>query len=213
MPTFGQQPWRESLWATWNSLRDDAYALDSVGRTLPEGQRPDCRAQSLVRYAGQTLRYQGAVSVHPGFRERLERFERVVAEVAREVYGRAPARLRHAGAFSCRSTRQRGYRLSEHALGNANDVTGFDFGSAARPDPVPPHLPKALRKPFQVRVSRHWQASDVSPMASLHSTFLRALAARLEQDDHIFRVMIGPAHRDHADHFHFDMSPWRYVNF
>jgi hypothetical protein len=212
-PALEQQSWRESLWATWNSLHHDAYALDSVGRTLAEGRRPDCRGQSLVRYAGEELRYHGAVYVNPSFRQRLERFERVVAEVAREVYGRAPTRLRHAGAFSCRTTRQRGYRLSEHALGNAIDVTGFDFGSAARRDAVPGELPKVLRKPFQVRVSRHWQAPDDNPMASWHATFLRTLATRLEQSDDIFRVMIGPSHRDHADHFHFDMSPWRYINF
>jgi hypothetical protein len=25
--------------------------------------------------------------------------------------------------------------------------------------------------------------------------------------------MIGPSRSDHSDHFHFDMSPWRYVYF
>jgi hypothetical protein len=28
----------------------------------------------------------------------------------------------------------------------------------------------------------------------------------------VFRTLLGPAHPDHADHFHFDMAPHPYVN-
>lgn len=207
-----EEGWREGLWATWNSLRGDEYALDSHGRFLEQGERPECRSEDLVRHGGKTLRYGSAVYVHPAFRERLLRFEQVVTDVAEEVYGRAPTRLRHAGAFSCRTSRQRSSRLSEHALGNAIDVMGFDF--AAAPSKRPPHasLPKALRRPFQVRVAKHWHQGK-GPEAEVHAQFLRTLAARLEERDDVFRVMIGPSQRDHHDHFHFDMSPWRYVRF
>ncbi|MEO8183488.1 MAG: extensin family protein [Deltaproteobacteria bacterium] len=207
------EPWREQLWASWNSLHGDAYGLDAVGRRLEQGQHLDCDGQNLVRYAGSDIRYQGGVFVHPEFRERLARFESLVAEVGREIYGRAPTRLRHAGAFNCRSTRQRSYRISEHALGNAIDILGFDFGPAKRRAPLPAGLAKALRRSFQVRVARHWHEAASDPVATLHATFLRTLAARLEERGDVFRVMIGPSHRDHADHFHFDMSPWHYVNF
>ncbi len=207
-----QEGWREGLWATWNSLRGDEYALDAHGRFLEPGERPECDSEELVRHGGQALRYGSAVYVHPAFRERLLRFEQVVTEVAEEVYGRAPTRLRHAGAFSCRSTRKRSTRLSEHALGNAIDVMGFDFGAAPRKSPPLASLPKALRRPFQVRVAKHWHQGS-SAEAALHSHFLRMLAARLEDREDVFRVMIGPSQRDHHDHFHFDMSPWRYVRF
>jgi hypothetical protein len=207
-----QDTWRGDLWATWNSLNGDAYALDGVGRFLPEGRPPRCDAQGLVRYAGTSLRYRGAVYVAPAFRERLARFELVAADVAREIYGRAPTRLRHAGAFSCRATRQRSQRLSEHALGNAIDVIGFDFARAPAPRRGAT-LPKALRRPFEVRVERHWKPAAADASTNLHMAFLRALAERLAERDDVFRVMIGPSHRDHVDHFHFDMSPWHYVNF
>lgn len=207
-----QEGWREGLWATWNSLRGDEYALDSHGRFLDQGERPECRSQDLVRHGGKALRYGSAVRVHPAFRERLLRFEQVVTDVAEEVYGRAPTRLRHAGAFSCRTSRNRSSRLSEHALGNAIDVMGFDFAAAPSKHPQQANLPKALRRPFQVRVAKHWHQGK-GPEAEVHAQFLHTLAARLEDRDDVFRVMIGPSQRDHHDHFHFDMSPWRYVRF
>lgn len=201
------------LWAAWNSLRGDAYALDEVERFIEDGQRPECDPRALVRHDGTHLRYRSAVQVNPAFVERLERFERLVSEVATEIYGRAPNRLQHFGAYSCRPSRRRSYRLSEHALGNAIDVMGFDFARAPRAETLPPGLPKALRGAFQVRVERHWLALSDDPAAIAHARFLRELSARLTERRDVFRVMIGPSRRDHADHFHFDMSPWRYVHF
>jgi hypothetical protein len=201
------------LWAAWNSLRGDAYALDEIERFIEDGQRPECDPTALVRHGGTHLRYRSRVLVNPAFVDRLERFERVASEVAKEIYGRAPSRLQHLGAYSCRPSRRRAYRLSEHALGNAIDVMGFDFARAARADELPAGLPKALRGAFQVRIERHWQTLSDDPAAAAHARFLHELSARLRERSDVFRVMIGPSRRDHADHFHFDMSPWRYVHF
>jgi len=101
--------------------------------------------------------------------------------------------------------------VSEHALGNAIDVLGFDFGPATKTEPLPAELPKTLRGPFEVRVRRHWQATT-TPTAEVHARFLRELTERLADRRDVFRSMFGPGHRGHADHFHFDMSPWRYVD-
>ena len=204
---------RTQLWAAWNSLRGDAYELDGVERFLEEGTRVHCDASTLVRHGGTHLRYQSSVQVDPAFRERLVRFEQLVMEVAAEVYGRAPTRLHHFGAYSCRSSRRRAYRVSEHALGNAIDVTGFDFARATQHQPLSEGLPPELRRPFQIRVARHWSLPAASPSASAHARFLRELAARLSDRSDVFRVMIGPSRSDHSDHFHFDMSPWHYVYF
>lgn len=201
------------LWAAWNSLRGDAYALDEVERFIDDGERPECDPNALVRHAGTHLRYRSSVQVNPAFVERLQRFELVASEVATEIYGRAPSRLQHLGAYSCRPSRRRSYRLSEHALGNAIDVMGFDFTRAASADTLPPGLPKALRGAFQVRIARHWQGDPDDPAALAHARFLHELSARLTERRDVFRVMIGPSRRDHADHFHFDMSPWRYIHF
>jgi hypothetical protein len=205
---------RSELWAAWNSMRGDAYELDSVERFLEEGSRPACKPESLVRHSGNHLRYRGAVRIDPAFRDRLVRFEQVVVEVAEEMYGRAPTRVLHFGAFSCRSSRNRSHRLSEHALGNAIDVSGFEFGRASAKQPLPVDAPSQLRRPFEVRVARHWKAgANENPVSAAHARFLHELATRLSERSDVFRGMIGPSRRDHADHFHFDMSPWRYVYF
>jgi hypothetical protein len=204
---------RTQLWAAWNTLRGDTYALDEVERIIDAGTPIECKPETLVVHGGTLLRYRGSVQVDPAFAVRLTRFEQLVIDVAREVYGRAPERLRHVGAYSCRPTRNRSARLSEHALGNAIDVVGFDFGRARQREPIAVGLPRALRGPFQVRVERHWSAADESPVAATHERFLRELAARLSDRSDVFRGMIGPSRSDHADHFHFDMSPWRYVYF
>ncbi len=204
---------RTELWAAWNSLRGDAYDLDQVERIIDDGARIACDPKSLVSHRGSVLPYRGSVQVDPAFRERLVRFEQLVLDVAQEVYGRAPTRLRHFGAYSCRSTRNRSYRMSEHALGNAIDIVGFDFAPAKPKAPLPEGVPAALRGPFQVRVASHWNAGATSPALTVHARFLRELAARLSDRPDVFRGMIGPSRSDHSDHFHFDMSPWRYVYF
>lgn len=200
-----------SGWAYWNAFRGDPYGLDDVERVLEdERARAVCRPDVMVDYSGTTVRYAGPVKIDPLFRERLERFELVVAETAQEVYGRTPRRIRHLGAYSCRTSRNRTYRLSEHALGNAIDVVGFDFGPATKEQPLAPDLPKQLRGAFEVRVARHWDASK-GLTAPVHARFLRVLMERLQERDNVFRGLIGPGHPGHADHFHFDMSPWRYT--
>jgi hypothetical protein len=201
---------RGQLWATWNALRGDAYALDAVERWIPAGQRVTCAREGLVSYRGEVIRYSGSVLINPAFRERLARFEQVVAEVARETYGREPVRIRHYGAFSCRPTRKRARLTSEHALGNALDVVGFDFGPATKAKPLTDGLARELRGSFQVRVARHWSAAKGT--AAVHARFLAVLTERLRARDDIFRSMFGPGHGGHDDHLHLDVSPWRYVD-
>lgn len=198
-----------SAMARWNGLRGDAYALDGFERFV-ESPRTSCDPAAMITYKGTNLRYAGAVTIHSAFQERLERFETVAAEVGTRVYGRAPNRIRHFGAYNCRVSRGRKHRLSEHALGNAIDVIGFDFGPAKKADVLAEGVPKQLRHAFQVRVKKHWGASG-NAAAELHGRFLRELTDELQGRDDIFRGMVGPPDPKHTDHLHFDVAPWRYV--
>jgi hypothetical protein len=198
-----------SAMASWNEWRGDEYALDGLERFV-ESPRKSCDASALITYRGTNLRYAGAVTIHSAFRERLERFETVAAEVGARVYGRAPKRVQHFGAYSCRASRGRKHRLSEHALGNAIDVIGFDFGPVKKTDVLPDGVPKQLRGAFQVRVKKHWGANG-NAAAGLHARFLRELTDELRARDDIFRGMVGPPDPKHTDHLHFDVAPWRYV--
>jgi hypothetical protein len=200
----------QGAWGGWNALRGDPYELDQLDRFRDDGSKVECDREGLVNYGGSAVRYHGPVLVNEAFRARLQRFEEVVIATATEVYGRAPSRVRHMGAFSCRPSRNRSYRLSEHALGNAIDISGFDFAPVPKGQSLDPALPKQLKSAFQVRVARHWDRSD-SPANEVHARFLRKLTDNLLERNDVFRGMIGPADPSHADHFHFDVAPWRYV--
>jgi hypothetical protein len=149
-------------------------------------------------FAGESLRFSPAAKVVEPFRQRLLVFEQVVREVSERVYGRSPSAILVADSYSCRSVGGENRKLSEHALGNAIDITGFDFA------------PSALRAGFQVRVDRHWQAKG-DATSTQHAYFLDQLTRELVERE-TFRTLLGPAHPDHSDHFHFDMAPWSYVH-
>ena len=137
-------------------------------------------------------------------------FEKVVAEVALEIYGRVPKRIKHLGTYNCRRIGGYPWLFSEHGIGNGFDVAGFDFGPAERDKRLFKGLPKSLRRSFKVRILKHWNAQR--GVAATHSRFLRTLAKRLIARDDIFRVLLGPSYPGHKNHFHFDCSPWRLVD-
>ena len=185
------------------------YALDLVAREVAAGPQLACPAVDLVDYRGDVLRYQAAGKVHPEFRERLIRFERVAVAVATEIYGRAPLRVVQLGTYSCRPMRRYAGWLSEHALGNAIDVAGFDFGHLPKGAQLPTGLDRAFANGFEVRVDRHW--GKKAGHAAVHARFLAALAQRLVDRSDVFRVLLGPGYPGHANHFHFDMAPFKLV--
>lgn len=185
-----------------------AYVLDGVPRLLRIGttQSP-CATTGLTPYFGRQIRFNGAAVVNPAFRDHLERFEEVVREVALGAYGRVPVRILHRGAFACRSRRGQPLWLSEHALGNALDVSGFDFGPSDDSSSLTRGVTQAA---FRVSVRRDWQGKG-DALGSRHSRFLRSLIARLVARSDVFRGIITPVDRLHGDHFHFDMGPRSYL--
>jgi hypothetical protein len=185
------------------------YPLDDQPRTLDEGATLPCEASALplVRYQGDSLRYQKPLQIHPAFRAQLAAFEQIVAAVAREHYGRVPKQIVHLGGYSCRRMRRYPTWVSEHALGNAIDVAGFDF-APARKQERQPGLPPALRRAFTVRLDKHWNARGAGVA---HNRFLRALAQALIDRPDVFRVVLGPAWPGHHNHFHLDHAPYRVI--
>jgi hypothetical protein len=203
------------LGAMLSQLRGDPYALDDQSRDANPGD--PCPELALQTYSGELLRFQPPLKIAVPFATRLAQFEAVVKRVSLETYGRAPSAIRHAGAYLCRPIRARASRWSEHAFGNAIDIVGFDFARVRKADAaaasdagvaLPGALPPPLRKTFQVRVGKHWAASQ-DELSQLHSSFLHRLVTSL-QDEEVFRAMIGPPDPSHLTHLHFDMGPWRY---
>ncbi len=189
--------------------RAESYPLDSVGRTLGSGQL-SCPNVDARDFSGESLRFSPAAKVVEPFRQRLLVFEQVVREVSERVYGRSPSAILVADSYSCRSVGGENRKLSEHALGNAIDITGFEFAPTAFAPPAWAPAPSVPLGGFQVRVDRHWQATGDTTSAK-HAYFLDQLTRELVQRN-VFRTLLGPAHPDHSDHFHFDMAPWSYVH-
>jgi hypothetical protein len=182
------------------------YPLDAVGRVLDPGQELPCADHELVQYRSPLLRYSRPARVHPAFASKLSGLESLVTEVAVAVYGRAPRTLVHLGTHNCRRIRRYPDLLSEHALGNAIDLAGFDFGPARRDQPLPQGLSPALRRGFSVRMESHWTATRGT--AAVHARFLRALAQRLIDRTDLFSVVLGPSWPGHHNHLHLDRAPY-----
>jgi hypothetical protein len=121
-----------------------SYPLDGIERTLKPGALLPCAGPGLVTYRGEGMRYSSPARIDPAFRERLRVLDQLVVQTATEYYGRAPLRLQHLGTMNCRRMRMFGDWLSEHALGNAIDVAGFDFGPLPRGASLPEGAPKSF---------------------------------------------------------------------
>lgn len=205
-----------SIFVAAGSARAEAplepYPLDELGRSVPTTGRMRCPEVERVRYEGSALRWKTPLEVHPAFEKRLAAFEAIAVGVAEKIYGRAPTRIRHLGSYNCRRIRRYPDLLSEHGLGNAIDVAGFEFPALSARERKTSKLPKALQRAFSVTVLDHWdgKGADDSPNG-LHRRFLHELTAALEAHPEVFRVMLGPAYPGHRNHFHFDCAPYRLV--
>jgi hypothetical protein len=184
---------------------DGGYPLDRLSRTTPATGDFACPDVELTTYSGTSIHYFQPVQVYVGFVEPLARFEEIARDTAVEIYGRAPIKLVHDGAYNCRRTRGYATLLSEHALGNALDVEGFAFG----PAPAGTAAPEGLRGAFSVDLIHDWNATTGT--RALHAKFLRLVAERVI-DAEIFHVVLGPDYAGHKGHFHIDLAPYRLVD-
>ena len=200
---------REKLFAYFNQLRGDGYTLDEIPRHLETSEsKLPCLAEDQQLYRGTHVKF-APLRVHPAFVERLQKLELLFIEEAESFYGRAPRTVLHVGGYACRASHFRSMRISEHAFGNAVDITAFSFGPLPqeKTESVSEAVPKGI---FQVRILTHWHSKG-GALADLHQSFLRSLGERIAREK-VFRVVLGPSHRGHESHFHLDMSPWRYVD-
>jgi hypothetical protein len=185
------------------------YPLDTISRNVAPNGLLQCPAVDLVDYRGDTIKYNPWVRVYSGFKERLQKFEQVVDQVARETYGRPPVRIVNLGSFNCRRMAAYPAWISEHGLGNAIDIAGFDFGPLPKGAALPAGIPASFKTGFEVRVLGHW--SGKTRDAVIHGRFLKTLARRLIGRKDVFRVLLGPGYPGHQNHFHFDMASFNLV--
>lgn len=194
-----------------DDLEHEGYALDALPRRVDTSGPMRCPEVALIPYAGTALIWKKELKVHPDFAKRLAQFEEVARSIATRIYGRAPARIAHLGSYNCRRIRRYPDLLSEHGIGNAIDISAFEFAALTKAERKTSTLPKALQRSFSASILSHWDSPDDARATGYHRRFLRELAAELERRPDIFRVLLGPAYPGHKDHFHFDCAPYRLV--
>lgn len=133
-------------------------------------------------------RYGKAPHVNAGFAMRLAAFEHILQATAAEHFGLKVKRIEHFGTYVCRRVAGTAGTLSEHASGNAIDVSGFVLANGKR-----------------VTVKRDFVKAGQEPHEA-EGRFLRDLVGRLRGDG-TFGVILTPDwDKKHHNHFHLDGS-------
>lgn len=144
-----------------------------------------CGIDNAVRVQQSAIAWSRPAEMACLLAARLDSFEReAVQPAARRYFGQPVVLIHHYGAFACRGENGGDRRLSQHALGNAIDIGGFELGDGTRID-----------------VESDWRARGP------RRDFLRDVAKRACA---YFNVVLTPASdARHRNHFHFDVGPYR----
>lgn len=111
-------------------------------------------------------------------------FEPEIGRLAQRHLGQAVRGVRHYGSHACRAMTGNGRRRSLHASALALDVAGFELADGSL-----------------VTVARDWRSRG--PRGRFLRAVAKAACAR-------FSVVLTPeSDRDHADHIHVDLGPWK----
>src|SRR5438477_11889851 len=160
------------------------YQLSADGYRRPGG--PALRGRYGRQDQPHSCRVQSARDDELRARDRLDEFEReVVQPLALDELGSRATRIDHLGSYSCRRQNSRtAGRWSQHAQGQANDISGFRLSDGTT-----------------VSLARDWNEPGAK------GQFLRHLAQRACR---YFSVVLTPdSNAEHYDHMHLDIGPER----
>lgn len=154
---------------------------EKLGRVPGPGACGVENAYSVTQAAGIRLSQPATLS-RPAA-ERLDRWLRQAAIPAIGRKGGGLVEIRVASHYACRSRNNRaGARLSEHAKGNAIDISAFVLADGTR-----------------LSVLDDWDGNESRLMRLLHASACGT-----------FGTVLGPnSDRHHRDHFHFDVASHR----
>ena len=144
-----------------------------------------CGIANAVRVEQSAIAWNHPAEMSCSLATRLDSFERdIVQPAAQRYFGRPVVLIHHFGAFTCRNENGGHGRLSQHALGNAIDIGGFELADGTR-----------------IAVETDWRGRGPR-RAFLHEVAKGACR--------YFNVVLTPATDAlHRNHFHFDVGPYR----
>lgn len=167
--------------ACFDRLSQRGIAFETVSEHAAIG---GCDVAGAVRVAALAAPFDKPATMRCDLALRLDDFETNVVQAAAERhFHRRVVEIYQFGAYSCRDIAGT-HRLSEHAHGDAIDIAGFE-----------------LEGGLKIMVKQHWRG------AGERSRFLRDVARGACR---MFSVVLTPdANRDHRDHIHLDLGPFK----
>jgi len=161
----------------------DRLGVEYRSEPVAASANPACMVENPVRVTAATIPWSRPAIASCGFVVTFDRFEReAIRPLAKRYLGHDLQAITHFGAFSCRTTREG--RESEHAKGLAMDIAGFELTDGSI-----------------VSVKEDWGRRGKA------RDFLRAVAA--EACRYFNEVLTPDSDRDHVDHIHLDLGPYR----
>lgn len=150
--------------------------------STPEG----CGIKGAIRVKKDATDWSRATLMSCGLEAKLYDFEtKVLNPVAQKYFQKSVRRILNAGAYNCRNERsEHADRLSQHALGKAIDITGFELDDGT-----------------SISVLRDWRGKGS------RSDFLQEVAKSACGQ---FQVVLTPNQNAlHRDHIHLDIGPYK----
>ena len=135
----------------------------------------------VIKSLGKGIGIEPDAAMNCAMAEAAARFAKdVISPAAQDVFGKPLKSISHASAYVCRP-RAGTQKLSEHAFGNALDISSFTLsdGTTVAVEPSPPEK-----------------------NGRFVSTVRRAACGP-------FKTVLGPGDPDHSEHLHFDLAPRR----
>ena len=132
------------------------------------------------------VKYNRPPHVSASFAVKLAAFEATVQEVAGIWFNQRVARIEHLGTYVCRSVAGANGRISQHAIGNAIDISAF-----------------VLKNGVRVSVKRDFVLAN-QPVQKAAQHFLREVVERLREEGTFGVVLTPDWDASHRDHLHLD---------
>jgi hypothetical protein len=165
--------------------------LDARGvgyERLPDFHTPEgCGIDQAIRVERSAIPWNRSSQVSCSFELTEWEFEtKVVQPAAYAIFKRHVSQLIHAGTYDCRGERGGdSSRLSQHALGKAIDLLGFELDDGTK-----------------ISVRRDWVGNGAKA-AFLHQVAKGACA--------VFSMVLTPySNAFHQDHIHLDTGPYKH---
>jgi len=193
-------PWQhllvENCTATLAAARVHAYRALAEDFTQEErgsgGTRYQCHVPQALSYelGPAQVRYSSYLLLNCKMALAMARFERALVRVTKEVFGPGATieKIRVLGAYNCRPLRSGRSRMSQHAYGNAVDLSGFRVSSFGWVD-----------------VREHWE-SGKRPHDEKASVFLHRLVDVLISERVFANVLTPEFDAAHSNHLHVDLD-------